>query len=74
MASKLRPGKNNLITDVAGLNVGNAHDMALNSGVTALICDEPTIAAVHVMGGATGTRDTDLLAPENSVEKIDGLF
>ena len=74
MALKLRPGKNNLITDVAGLNVGNAHDMALNSGVTALICDEPTIAAVHVMGGAPGTRDTDLLAPENSVEKIDGLF
>ncbi len=74
MAAKLRPGKNNLITDVAGLNVGNAHDMTLNSGVTALICDEPTIASVHVMGGAPGTRDTDLLAPENSVEKIDGLF
>ena len=74
MASKLHSGKRNLITDVAGLNVGNADDLKLNSGVTALICDEPTVCSVHVMGGAPGTRDTDLLAPENSVEKIDGLF
>lgn len=74
MTSLIEPGAKNLITDIAGINVGNAHDGQLNSGVTALILDEPAIASAHVMGGAPGTRDTQLLAPENSVEKIDGLF
>jgi len=63
----------NLITDVAGLQVGNADDVALKSGVTAVVCAEPAVAAVHVMGGAPGTRETDLLAPENTVETIDAI-
>lgn len=68
------PGKRNLITDVEGLSVGNAHDSSLKSGTTAVIFDQSATAAVHVMGGAPGTRETDLLAPQNSVEKIDGIF
>jgi len=63
----------NLITDVAGLRVGNAQDPALASGTTALIFDEPAIAAVDVRGGAPGTRETDLLALERTVEHIDAL-
>jgi L-aminopeptidase/D-esterase-like protein len=51
----------NLITDVAGLRVGNAHDAALGSGVTAVLFDEPSVASCFIMGGAPGTRDTDLL-------------
>ena len=74
MSFTQRTGSKNLITDVEGLNVGNAHDAQLNSGVTALIADQSCIASVHVMGGGPGTRDTDLLSPENTVEKIDGLF
>jgi len=70
----LKPGAKNLISDVAGINIGNAQDADINSGVTALILDEPTIASVHVMGGGPGTRDTELLSPQNTVEKIDGLF
>jgi L-aminopeptidase/D-esterase-like protein len=69
-----RPGPNNLITDIHGLNVGNARDDTINSGVTALIMDHPMTASVHVMGGGPGTRDTELLSPENTVEEIDGLF
>lgn len=68
-----RAGKRNLITDVAGLRVGNCEDKRLKSGVTALLCDEPAVAAVHVMGGAPGTRETDLLAPENAVETVDAI-
>ncbi|MCP4182338.1 MAG: P1 family peptidase [Hyphomicrobiales bacterium] len=68
------PGPNNLITDIHGLNVGNAHDDTLNSGVTAMIMDHPMTASAHVMGGGPGTRDTELLSPENTVEQIDGLF
>ncbi len=53
----------NLLTDVDGLAVGNAADGAVKSGVTVIVCDQPAVAAVHVMGGAPGTRETELLAP-----------
>lgn len=66
-------GATNSITDIAGLRVGNAQDNKLKSGVTALICDVENTASVHVMGGAPGTRDTDLLAPENTVTSVDAL-
>lgn len=70
----IRTGKRNLISDVEGILVGNKADQKLKSGVTAIVCDVPCIAAVHVMGGAPGTRETDLLSPENVVEEIDGLI
>jgi D-aminopeptidase len=70
----MRPGPLNLITDVTGLQVGNSHDPALRSGVTVLTADQPFVAAVHVMGGAPGTRETDLLAPDKLVEGVDALF
>ncbi len=66
-------GTRNLITDVAGLKVGNAADARLKSGVTAILCDEPTVASVQVLGGAPGTRETDLLAPHNTVEAVHAL-
>ena len=72
-SERLVPGARNLITDVAGLLVGNAHDAHLKSGVTVVTADRPFVAAVHVMGGAPGTRETDLLAPENLVQQIDAL-
>lgn len=68
-----RAGPTNSILDVAGLTVGHAHDRRLGSGVSVVIADRPSIAAVHVMGGAPGTRDTDLLAPEETVERVDAL-
>lgn len=63
----------NLITDVAGISVGNAQDLRIKSGVTAILCDEPAVAAVQVLGGAPGTRETDLLEPHNTVETINGI-
>lgn len=68
-----RTGPTNSILDVAGLTVGHAHHRRLGSGVSVVIADRPSIAAVHVMGGAPGTRDTDLLAPEETVERVDAL-
>lgn len=65
-----RTGPRNLITDVAGLRVGNASDARLKSGVTTVLCDEPAVAGVQVLGGAPGTRETDLLEPHNSIEAI----
>ncbi len=66
-------GPLNLITDVAGLRVGNAGDTALKSGATVLVADAPFTAGVHVMGGAPGTRETDLLAPDRTVQQVDAL-
>ena len=63
----------NLLTDVAGIAVGNAEDLRLGSGVTAIVFDRPAMAAVSVLGGAPGGRDTELLAPHNTVEAVDAI-
>ena len=69
----MRVGARNLITDVAGLVVGQAADPRLKSGVTVLTAEAPFTASVHVMGGAPGTRETDLLAPDKTVEAVDAI-
>ena len=56
-----------------GISVGHAVDAQLRSGVTVLLPDEAAPAAVHVMGGSPGTRETDLLRPAQAVERIDAL-
>lgn len=63
----------NLITDVAGMRVGNATDQRLRSGVTVLSADAPFTAGIHIMGGAPGTRETDLLQPDRLVQEVDAL-
>jgi L-aminopeptidase/D-esterase-like protein len=68
-----KAGRRNLITDVAGLRVGNADDATLKSGVTVVLCDEPAVAGVQVLGGAPGTRETDLLEPHNIVETVNAI-
>jgi D-aminopeptidase len=63
----------NLITDVAGLKVGHADDVALASGVTAIVFDEPAVAAIDVRGGGPGTRESDLLEVSRTVERVDAI-
>ncbi len=69
----MQPGPSNLITDVPGLRVGNASDATLKSGSTVVLSDRPFTASVSVLGGAPGTRETDLLAPDKSVAQVDAL-
>lgn len=69
----MKQGPRNLITDVAGLRVGNAQDIVLRSGTTVLTADAPFTAGVHIMGGAPGTRDLDLLAPDKLVSHVDAI-
>ena len=64
----------NLITDVAGIRVGNAHDPRLASGVTAIVIDRRNVASGVTRGGAPGTRDTALLEPEMTVTSIDAVL
>jgi len=69
----MRPGRRNAITDVDGFLVGNADDRRIKTGVTVITAAEPFVAGVSVLGGAPGTRETDLLAPGSLVEAVDAL-
>jgi L-aminopeptidase/D-esterase-like protein len=63
----------NLITDVAGVLVGNAHDGRLGSGVTAVVFETPAVGSIDVRGGGPGTRETALLDPATTVQGIDAI-
>lgn len=63
----------NLLTDIEGVAVGHATDLALGSGVTAIVFDEPAVASCTVLGGAPGGRDTALLDPAMTVGTVDAL-
>jgi L-aminopeptidase/D-esterase-like protein len=67
------PGPRNLITDVPGLKVGQAHDLRARTGVTVILPDDRAAAGCDVRGGAPGTRETDALAPENLVDAVDAV-
>lgn len=69
----VRPGPRNLITDIAGLRVGNAADAALRSGVTVLVGEAPFVAVADVRGGAPGTRELEVLDPANLVGRADAI-
>jgi L-aminopeptidase/D-esterase-like protein len=69
----MRTGPRNLITDVAGLRLGNVHNAALRSGVTVILGDAPMRAAADIRGGGPGTRETDAISGFGVVEHIHGL-
>jgi L-aminopeptidase/D-esterase-like protein len=63
------------LTDVAGLRVGHATDLDAATGCTVVLCPpEGAVAACAVLGGAPGTRETDVLAPGNLVERIHAVL
>ena len=63
----------NLITDVAGVRVGHAGDARLASGATVVLFDQPAVAAADMGGGGPGTRESALLDPAMTVERIDAI-
>lgn len=66
-------GPTNSLSDVVGLLVGNAADARARTGTTVVLGERPFAASVHVMGGAPGTRETDLLAPEQMAAEVDAI-
>ncbi len=66
-------GQRNLITDVAGVRVGNAHDERLASGVTVILFEEGAMASGLILGGAPANRDTACLEPEMAVERVNAI-
>ncbi|GLZ41034.1 P1 family peptidase [Actinokineospora sp. NBRC 105648] len=65
----------NAITDVGGVLVGHHHRVGDGwaTGTTVVLLPEGTVGGVDARGGAPGTRETDLLAPENLVDRVDAV-
>lgn len=58
------------LTGIPGIQIGNAQDLEAATGCTVILCEQGAVAGVDVRGGAPGTRETDLLKPENYVDKV----
>jgi putative pantetheine hydrolase len=71
----LRPGRYNALTDVAGIKVGHAQRTRGGwlTGTTVVLPPPGTVGGVDVRGGGPGTRETDLLAPANLVQRVDAV-
>src|SRR5918999_1383532 len=67
------PAINNLVTDIAGIEVGNAQDPTLISGVTVVLFESPAVASCAVLGGAPAGRDTGCLEPDMVVGAVDAI-
>ncbi|HET7527964.1 MAG TPA: P1 family peptidase [Burkholderiaceae bacterium] len=62
------------ITDVQGLKVGHHTDARRPTGCTVVLCEAGVVCGVDVRGAAPGTRETDLLAPGNLVDRVHALL
>ncbi|WP_130807413.1 P1 family peptidase [Senegalia massiliensis] len=62
------------IKDINDIFVGNAEYDNGPTGCTVIISEKGFVAGVDVRGGAPGTRETDVLKPENMIEKVHCVF
>jgi L-aminopeptidase/D-esterase-like protein len=62
------------LTDVAGLRVGHFTDTRRPTGCSVVLCPQGVACGVDVRGAAPGTRETDLLRPDNLVEHVHALL
>lgn len=67
----LHPGS---LTDIAGLRVGHHTEAARPTGCTVVLCPDGATCGVDVRGAAPGTRETDLLRPDNLVEQVHAVL
>ncbi len=63
----------NSITDIPGIKVGHAQNEEAVTGCTVILTEAGAVAGVDQRGGGPGTRETDLLKPENSVSKVHAI-
>ena len=62
-----------MITDVAGVRVGHWSDEVARTGCTVTLFPAGTVASGEIRGGAPGTREWALLAPERLVDRVDAV-
>ena len=58
------------ITAVPGIRVGHIEDEEAGTGCTVIVVPGGAIGGVDVRGSAPGTRETDLLNPVHTVERV----
>ena len=68
------PLKNDTITAINGIKVGNATDEKARTGCTVILCESGAVAGVDVRGSAPGTRETDAIRPGGLVEKVHAVL
>lgn len=61
------------LTAVSGLKVGHVTLKERPTGCTVVLAEAGAVAGVDVRGGAPGTRETDLLDPVNTVQKVQAI-
>lgn len=62
------------ITDIKGIRVGHAGDLSALTGCTVILCPQGALAGADIRGGATGTREFDVLSPAHLVQKIHAVL
>jgi L-aminopeptidase/D-esterase-like protein len=67
------PRNNPGLTAVPGLKVGHYTLAERPTGCTVILAPNGAVAGVDVRGGAPGTRETDLLDPVNTVERVHAI-
>jgi L-aminopeptidase/D-esterase-like protein len=65
--------RNQTLTAVAGLRVGHHTLTERPTGCTVIVVEGDAVGGVSQRGGAPGTRETDLLRPENLVDQVHGI-
>ncbi len=68
------PPLRDAITDVPGIRVGHWTDRRAATGCTVVLCTNGAVGGVDVRGAAPGTRETDLLRPENLVQEVHAVL
>jgi L-aminopeptidase/D-esterase-like protein len=71
--SSAASGAAGCLTDVEGIKVGHYTEPRRPTGCTVILTEGGAVAGVDVRGGAPGTRETDLLSPLNTMEKIHAI-
>jgi L-aminopeptidase/D-esterase-like protein len=61
------------LTDVRGIKVGHFTSQQRPTGCTVVLCEAGAVAGVDVRGSAPGTRETDLLSPINTVQRVHAI-
>ena len=64
---------NQTLTAVPGIKVGHVTLAERPTGCTVVLTGAGAIAGVDVRGAAPGTRETDLLSPLNSIERVHAI-
>lgn len=65
--------ENHTLTAVPGVKVGHVTLRERPTGCTVVLTGEGAVAGVDVRGAAPGTRETDLLSPLNSIERVHAI-